>query len=312
MNESEDDVVTVLSGLRPPDAPSAAVKTRAYTALHAAWQVERRRRRQRFAALAASVAVMALVAGLQLRSGESFCIGAGADDVVWVNGERRQPAQGSLCLTGGDLVSVDTTQRFEIPAGYDLRLRGGTSLRWHTPAAFDLQAGAAFVATHGTAALRIGTPFGEVRDIGTVFMTELSESALAVSLREGSVSVASAHGRHIATASRLAGERVVVSRDRVVAEALPKAAPAWDWIYAAHPGYTDHHARALLATVAGELGLELVYASADARQLAMDQEVVGIRDDMAPRDVLATVLQVCDLAAREVDGTLRVDRDAER
>lgn len=67
-----------------------------------------------------------------------------------------------------------------------------------------------------------------------------------------------------------------------------------------------------MATVAGELGLELVYASADARQLAMDQEVVGIRDDMAPRDVLATVLQVCDLAAREVDGTLRVDRDAER
>ena len=160
-------------------------------------------------------------------------------------------------------------------SGVELRVDGDTRLRLTGGSEVQLLDGRIYFDTAGGGALRVLTPFGNVSDIGTQFVVELSrelnQTQLDVSVREGAVQIE--HRSHIEVARALpgSGEQLHFTEQGLVSRAvLSTTDPYWQWIGFASSAYQLENGTLddYLHKSAHECGLQLKYFDSGSQAAA--------------------------------------------
>ena len=304
-----------LAGAR--DVPSDAATERARNAAHAAWQrgiaagtESPPRRLRRFwwpMALAASAVLVAVF--LSYRT---------------INPSVTAPPGNVASVVAADAVPGITTgmqmrQGDEISTGEGrvaLRLGDSLSLRAdrHTRLTFGLEqvqllSGRVYVDSGGLntiSKLRIETPAGEVRHLGTQFLVSVEGTATRIRVREGRVALsrtgAAVHDIAAGDALEVDGAKVTLLQDQ------PANGPEWEWATNTAPAF-DIENRPLaefLAWVAREHGWQLAYFDESIRLRAQDIRLHGSVAGMEVRAMLERVALITGVPLRMQDGVLHV------
>lgn len=326
--QGDEVVEALLRQASPRPVPPAEDERRVRAAVRAEWQDatgrHRRRRAVRAFALAASVlvAVIAAIAALsppapppvqvatiERSHGASYLLGERSElralpaSRVIIAGQSLMTGDDAglgLAWAGGGSLRLGENTRVEFTAPDTVRLRSGYLY-------FDSQAtvlGADAATSSQAAALRVETPHGSVRHVGTQFMAYADAEALTVSVREGEVVLETPYYEQNAGA----GEQVRVSgsaRPSVVD--IRPYGPAWAWIETTAPaaaldGRSVHE---FLRWVARETGLALEFEDEAAARLARTETLRGTVDT-APREALRIWMLGVDLEWRIEGGAIRV------
>ncbi len=270
---------------RPQPPPAVAEEVRA--ALKREWDevASRRTRRARLGwlAAAASLLIMAGAATLALRPQLLFPEPVALASIERVTGELwlsedgepvRAVVSAGLELEQGQTLTTaaDAMVAVRLFSGGSVRLDAESTVTLGEGARIELASGALYFDSHADSLpngrLTVATPFGEVRDVGTQFVARITSATLAVSVREGLVTVS--RGKEELVAS--VGERLTVGSlgEPVSREAIPTFGEDWRWTERIAPALEIQGRRLIevLAWFARETGRELEFGSLDARRIA--------------------------------------------
>lgn len=309
-NEPGDDtsIEELLRSVGARAEPSPELMSEVQQAVHAEWRAmlaERSRRRSTIAyALAASVVLaIAIVLGT---------IRWMAPDLGPIATIARVDGPAVTATRVGDEVSVGDTLRTDektrvalsFADGLSLRIDSRSSVEFVAPDRVLLTAGAVYVdANPGrpqAGSLEVETGAGVVRHLGTQYQARQREREVVLSIREGQVEVAGAHGVHRASA----GEVLSISADGSARRAPISAHDqSWSWAIAAAPTF-DIDNRALsdfLDWVARETGKRIVYATPQALEAARTVVLRGSIGNLDPERALEPVLSTTELRRFETD-----------
>jgi len=139
-----------------------------------------------------------------------------------------------------------------------LRMDGGTRVRLDSPLGLFLDRGAVYVASNGSRVV-VGTPLGDVHDVGTEFEVRLDHDAMRIRVREGRIDLRRNGVSHSAAAGV---ELAADARGNVAQRAIPRSGDEWDWIVRAAPAITleGRTLRSVVDSVCHEKGMTAVYA----------------------------------------------------
>ena len=313
--QSDASVEQLLRQAPPRPAPSADIAEQAKAAVKAEWlRVSQRRRQWRYAAAASVVGAAAAllmlfsaptapaiqVASIDKAHGTfSFLL----DDGVLQRGDVQQSIlAGQAIVTAGN--SSLGLQWFD---GGSLRLDANTSVRFTAADQIELLAGRIYFDSNAQdAALLIHTDYGDVRHLGTQFMTDVSSTdLLRVSVREGVVAIDGIF--HEAQAS--VGEQVVLHGDRApVVATLASYGKEWHWVETVAPsvdmkGKTFYQ---LLEWVSRETGLQFRFESKAAEDAA--KEVLSGVAGTEPMVLLRVGALAAQLDVRQVNGVILISQ----
>lgn len=291
--------------LVPPTDDTRAVRE----AVRAEWQsvVARRRNRRswRQLAIAASLALAVVLAYLALAP-------APVDTVAVASIEK---SRGTIYVLGEtselvELANVATIRQGQvIQTGRDgalgLRWGGGGSLRVDSDTRLEfldaesvfLQRGRVYFSSEATAPggpLVIETEHGSLAHIGTQYMAASDIDSLVISVREGRVRI---DGRYFDQEAGAGKQVEIRGAARPVVVNVPLYGDLWEWTEALSPAIDlgNRSAWEFLQWVGRETGQAIVYASADAEQLARDTQLIGaVETD--PRTELRLRMMTTDLA----------------
>lgn len=276
--------------------------------------VVRRRRRWRIAAaLAASVALAAVIAGLLIaRPQTGPVINVAQVERVIGEVEVSEPgASGWVRPESADAVlRAGTRLRTGESGTVAVLLAGGTSLRLSPVTEAEvgnggrvrLGYGAVYAdnGAHDGGAISVITPAGTARDLGTQFEVRYEHEQLSIRVREGRVALQRDSEQLVADA----GTQLAVSAAGDVSRTdIARAGPDWQWVesIAPTPDFDDKSVDALLQWVAREMGYSLRYANAGVERQAGQTVLHGNVGEMSPLETLDTLLQTTDLAYDLVD-----------
>jgi ferric-dicitrate binding protein FerR (iron transport regulator) len=302
MTHERDSIETLVRLAGERDRPSASGTERARVAAYAAWQQalrqERAAHRPRSWWLALAAGVLLAVAWLGWwRTGSNAPVVA---RVMTVQGtvtirsgqDPGSPLGSSALLRAGTVLDTGAARlSLQMGDASSLRLDRGTRLRLVDAERVLLLAGAVYVDSGGLnmpGTLRIDTPAGTVRHVGTQFQVRLLAHATRVDVREGRVVLETA-GRTLDVG---AGDRVVAAADGIeVQRGVAGFGDAWAWAATLAPDF-DIENRPLdefLAWLAREHGWQLRYADpalqARSREIRLHGSVAGL----SPVDMLERV-----------------------
>lgn len=311
-----------LAGPRPMPDPAHAEAARA--AARAEWVrvVERRAWRVSFWRLSAAALVTAAsavtiwvgvgqppsagpvsqIATVQTVTGTMF--------VTSVDRARRSVSHAGTPLRTGDRIETADLARaaFALEADVSVRLDQSSSVVLDSPDRLTLERGAVYVdariAPRGIG-LRVDTPFGSVRHVGTQFEVRLRDDGLGIRVREGTVSVEQGTLRW----TTRAGERLVVVRGRPPErESIETFGQDWAWIETLAPPFRLEGSTVpeFLSWAARELGLRWEYENPTIGQRADRTILHGSVDGLRPEEALAAVLPTCGLTSRRAGSRLVV------
>jgi ferric-dicitrate binding protein FerR (iron transport regulator) len=299
-----------LAGRRP--MPDPARMSTARSAARAEWSRVVKRRLWRKSLMAMAAAVVIVVSGVAVWSGlRRMPAPAVAHDIGSV-----QTLTGELIVTSSDRgtrrvatagMRLHSGDRLETPAGsrvalivgdgLSVRLDAGSAAAFGSAESVSLTQGAIYVdsgVASGKAVLRVDTPFGEVRHVGTQFEVRLLKRILAVSVREGRVEVERRGGRWAA----LGGERLLLTDHGAERSEVTPFGPDWSWVTtvpqpfqlegAAVPSFLDWASR--------ELGVRWEYETPGVRTRVETIVLHGSVDGLQPDEALSAVLPTCGLA----------------
>jgi len=213
--------------------------------------------------------------------------------------------------SGGSL-RVDKNTRIEFISADSVYLHSGQIYFDVKPSALSASISAGsneIAALNSVSGFKIETDHGLVRHVGTQFMTLVDADRLSVSVREGEVSV---DGVYLEEAVAVAGQQMTLSgRARPSLLDIDKFGEAWNWIEATAPAanINGRSVDEFLTWIGRETGLQISYASLDAKQMAQNGILRG-NVDMAPRDELAFRMSGEDLSYRIDGGTIYVTIDS--
>ena len=196
-----DDIAGVIraAGRRP--VPPETAYAQVLDAATAVWErkVRRRRRNAWLGSLAATLAAVGVGIGVWFAVDTSQVTAA---TVTVVRGEaqildadeRWQKLQaGAAVVDKSDIRTLeDGGSALRLASGVQLRIAADTQLRLLTANEIELKAGRVYVDSDRFSLggdLRLFTPLGEVRDIGTQFQVDVNPNRLRVRIREGQVSI---------------------------------------------------------------------------------------------------------------------------
>lgn len=244
MNEQNEDPVATLiraAGKRPQPSLDAMQRVRA--AVEGEWRGEVTRRKRTRWTMAAVAAVAAMIVAV-------FFLAPRRDTTTI------QLVDRTVETKAGETRSLDWN-------GNTLRLDGDSRVVLSAQRPFaKLERGTLYFSSEpGTKPVRIETPFGDVRDVGTQFEIRLLSDRVHVRVREGRVELRD----HVAEA----GEVLVATRQTVVTS---RAAGDWSWVERAAPPIRleGMHLDAVLHRIAREKGLTLDWhAPASARAITL-------------------------------------------
>jgi ferric-dicitrate binding protein FerR (iron transport regulator) len=302
---------------RREDPPESAYR-KVFGAAHSAFRAKASERSRRHAfvwAAAASVAVAAIVVlmrwdpiSLQRPVVASVDRIVGSVEVAYQGGWR------PLGETGGR-ITRDTRLRtlpgssaaLIIDGGDSLRLAADTELQFDGPRSLRLDRGSVYLdirASMGTG-VRIATPAGTVRDLGTQFELRVADSSLRLRVREGRVEIDRA-GQQLVGA---AGEQLDIDAfGNVARSSIAADSDLWKWaeMLAPAPDIEGRPASELLAWVARETGLALHYSDQAVQQRAASVRLHGNIRHLAPLDALDVMLATTDLDYDLSEGRIEI------
>jgi ferric-dicitrate binding protein FerR (iron transport regulator) len=240
----------------------------------------------------AEVARVAAVDGaIRLRASPTLL----AVNSVLRSGEEIHTGAGRVALAVGDALS--------------LRLDRHTRLRFEGAGHVTLLSGALYVDSGGLNArteLRIDTPAGAVRHVGTQFQVQVRADGTRVQVREGRV-VLAAQGRPPLDLG--AGDRVQISGERVHLEhAQPSSGASWEWAAATAPGFEieNRPLSEFLAWLAREHGWQLRYGDAVLQSRAQDIRLHGSLAGLDAAGMLERAALITGVPLAVSDGSLWV------
>jgi ferric-dicitrate binding protein FerR (iron transport regulator) len=200
-------------------------------------------------------------------------------------------------------------------AGHSFRLDVATRVRIISPVAVALDRGRVYVDSGlqpdpAAASLEIHTPFGIVREVGTQFEVRLSDDALRIRVREGSVRMDGDRGTYdveVGKELRLDDRGVPTWTD------LPPYGPEWDWLSRIVPVFDleGSSARDFLEWVSRERGWTLQFADARVGRSAAQIVLRGSIEGLTLDEALAAVLPTCHMTHRVENGILVIEAVAD-
>jgi ferric-dicitrate binding protein FerR (iron transport regulator) len=290
--------------------PPAEDYERVLLAARNAWQkkVRERKRRRVLLAIAASFAMVAISGALLVRVTMSEPVLL-ASTLLLHGDVHMQPAgesgwhrmQPNLRIaTGAHLRSGrDSGAAFELRDGTSIRLGANSQITFDSAHAVKLDAGMLYVdtgAARSADAIRVETPLGAVRDVGTIFEVKASSDAVRMRIREGRVRLERA-----GAAAAIEGghdEEVEVDREgNVMRREFSRNGKEWQWAesLAVAPDIEGRPLLQLLAWVARETGRQLKFADPAAEAQARAVTLHGTAANLAPLEALDVLLSTTDL-----------------
>jgi len=153
--------------------------------------------------------------------------------------------------------------------------------------------------------VRIDTPFGSTRHLGTQYEVRVAPAEMRVSVREGQVETALAGATDAVVAE--AGEQLVIGSTGAVARrTLARRDAHWDWIVDVTPPYAieDRRLAEFLGWVCRETGRELAFTSPEVEATAQAIILRGSVAGLSPDEALAAVMATTNLSYSDNDGRL--------
>lgn len=308
-----------LAGTR--DMPAESATERARTAAEAAWRRGLRQpahplRARRLwipLALAASTVLMAVLVlnrpAPRAAQVVASVVAADADPLMRSDSAGVLRA-GTRVLEGAIVSTGRGRAAFLLGDSLSLRVDRDTQIEFVTPDRVRLARGSVYVDSGGLNAaskLRIETPAGEVRHLGTQFLVSVDGAATRIRVREGRVELArpGASPQDVA-----AGDGLEVEGARVrLFHGLASHGAEWEWATATAPAF-DIENRPLsefLAWVAREHGWQLAYQDEEIRVRARDIRLHGTIAGLEVRAMLERIALITGVSLRVEAGVLQVD-----
>lgn len=247
-----------------------------------------------------------LVASVQKQSGDIFVRGADQDPAA----QRRLAGAG---LFAGQVISTSPEARLalELASGESVRLDEETEIVLTSRSGIELLRGRLYIDSGADGAprtardaLAITTFAGVIRHLGTQYIAAVHGAAVAVSVREGRVSIRVAGEESVASP----GQRLSVTGDgEATLSAIPTHGPLWSWAELATPGYVldGRSAFDFIQWVGRETGRAVAFDGDGAERLARATELRG-SIDLEPLRALELMLQTSDLKPTVENGTIRI------
>ncbi|HEU5134176.1 MAG TPA: FecR family protein [Steroidobacteraceae bacterium] len=211
--------------------------------------------------------------------------------------------------TGATLTTRGGRVALTFGESLSLRIDRQTRLRFDSREQVTLLAGALYVDSGGinaVPALRIVTPAGAVRHVGTQFQVHVSGDVTVVRVREGRVLMSRASG---APADITAGDELRVSGgDLAWQRGLPSFGEDWEWSASVAPAL-DIENRPLaefIAWVAREHGWQVRYGDETLQPRTLEIRLHGSLDQMESATMLERVSLVTGVPLHARDGVLWV------
>jgi hypothetical protein len=222
--------------------------------------------------------------------------------------QRRSLRVGDL-LRAGDEITAQGIGLISLPSGINLRVGADTLIRALGQNDVELVRGVIYVDRPHTVSesshLRVHTRAGTIEHVGTAFEVFTNEQIVRLRVREGQVRLRNAGHDTIATA----GTQIVANSDGVVSQgSFPVNGDSWHWVSSLAPSY-EIEGRPLLAFLefeSRELGLQLVFSDAHAREVAERTILHGTVRGREPLDAVASVLATTSLSYSIRGNTLQV------
>jgi hypothetical protein len=301
------DLVALLRSVGPRPTPPADFAAEVRAAVAAEWRATvaarqpQRRFTQPWLAIAASVAVVAVAVGVALprwkAAGGPVAVVArvtGAAEVRHSTDDTWQPLTATSTVAASDEIRTSGSGRVALrrPDGLEVRLDTDTQLAFTGDERARLASGGVYVDAgtpgSGSGAFVVGTPYGDVRHVGTQYVASVHDGALQVAVREGSIAIDRGQVPVVARA----GEALAVREDgSVVRSQVDSHGQAWHWAAAIAPEFAIE-GRSLdefLAWAGRETGRKIVYTSADAAREAEQTMLKGSTTGLAPEAAVAAV-----------------------
>lgn len=288
-----------------------------------AWrfQVRRRQRRRRLVLAAGLAALLSVAVALSLRTADfrgpaavARIAAAGEPlELTAPSGAISRGAVGDSIAAGAVLETGDSGAAVTLlPGGSALRLDRDSRVVFSAAGSLELRHGALYVDSgeHAGDGVRIRTPLGTTRDVGTQFSLRLLTAGdvdLEVRVRSGAVAVEHAGGEVVAGAAE---ELVVRAEGGVERRPFPADDPAWAWAIAAAPRF-DVEGRTLgevLRWACRESGWTLRYGDPTLEREAESIRVRGGLGSLPANQAPFAVLPGAGLDGSVADGTLTVRR----
>jgi ferric-dicitrate binding protein FerR (iron transport regulator) len=195
-------------------------------------------------------------------------------------------ASDEIRTSGSGRVALRRADGLEVRLDTDTQLAfaGGERARLATGSVY-VDAGAP---GSGRGEFVVGTPYGDVRHVGTQYLASVQFDALLVAVREGSIAI----DRGQVPAVARAGESLAVHQDGSVARAqVDPHGQAWHWAAAVAPEFTidGRSLDEFLAWAGRETGRRIVYSSADAAREAEQTQLKGSTSGLSPEAAVAAV-----------------------
>jgi hypothetical protein len=227
-----------------------------------------------------------------------------ATDGILHSGEILATQEGRVALTFGDSLSlrVDRQSRLRFTAAGRVRLIEGV----------------VYVDSGGLnarASLRIDTPAGVVRHVGTQFQVQVRDGRTRVQVREGRVVIA-AENRSLGSALDLAaGDLAEISGTRIrIEHGQPGHGDGWDWAALTAPAF-DIENRPLsefLAWLAREHGWQVRFGEASLQTRIQGIRLHGSVEGLDAAGMLERVALITGVPLAERDGALWVGQPVRR
>lgn len=318
------DLQRVLKSAGQRPQPSPEMLRSVHAAVHAEWQdvvAKRRRVRRRWVSLAAAASVLlVLSAAWLMRPSESsaplMANVARSIGVVEVKQNLLKPARALQVLEAvrvGDIVSTGPTGRAAIAlaGGASVRLDHDTRIQFTDAERLVVRAGAIYVDTQGTRAqLRVDTPGGSVRHVGTQYEVRLIGDQVRIRVREGRIELTDPdRGAQLARAGE---ELRVLANGALERASIPIYGAEWAWSGSAAPAIPidGRPLSEFLAWAGRELGREVVFATREDELLAGTIILNGSIEGLAPAQALATILATTQFRSVQRGGELLIAADS--
>ncbi len=313
MNREDSSIEQLLKLAGTRDMPSQSATERARAAAEAAWQrglrqpahpLRGRRLWIPLALAASSVLIAVLVLDRPApRAAQvvASVVAVDADPVLRVGAAGHE---GTTVSTG------DGRAAFLLGDSLSLRVDRGTRIEFVSEDRVRLAKGSVYVDSGGLNAvsrLRIETPAGEVRHLGTQFLVSVEGAATRIRVREGRVELARPG---LPAQDIAAGDGLNVEGGRMqLLQGLASHGGDWEWATATAPAF-DIENRPLsefLAWVSREHGWQLAYRDEEIRVRAQDIRLHGTVSGLEVQAMLERIALITGVSLRVEAGVLQVD-----
>jgi ferric-dicitrate binding protein FerR (iron transport regulator) len=323
---NDEDLERLLQSAGPREKPPAEVERVVRERAHAEWTAlvrERRAQRRQRTHFALAAGLVAAAVGLWTigsRIGEpALAVGALAaasgevrETSGWMSGWRTMKS--GEVLVAGRTIETGSAGRaaLALAEGVSVRLDRGTRIVIAEPDRLRLERGMLYVDSGSdsrrVAGLRVETPSGTVRHVGTQYELRLMQAGIRLRVREGQVEWRSPAGL---VERGHTGEQLVISGDGAVRrEPAPRFGSTWDWVAQAAPAI-DLEGMPLtrfLAWAGRELGRRVTYAPGLAEPELATIVVHGSTEGLTPPEALHAVLATTSVQATVADDRIYVER----